>query len=167
MRQAFRVASIVAALALAGCGFRLRGTADVPFERVYVPGATGGIALNLKRNIIAGTHAKVVDEAKQADAVLQFTQEVRQKEILSLSGTGRVREYRLVYQVGFRVHDGKGGEYVQPSTIRLTRDISFNDTDILAKESEEGLLWGDMQTDMVSQIMRRLAAAQKPKPVVE
>ena len=78
-----------------------------------------------------------------------------------------MREYRLVYQVGFRVHDGKGGEYVPQSTIRLTRDITFNDTAILAKESEEGLLYGDMQTDMVQQIMRRLAAAQKPRPKVE
>jgi LPS-assembly lipoprotein len=150
--------------ALAACGFQLRGTADVPFETVYVPGASGGIALDLKRNIQAGTRAKVVDDPKQADAILQFTEETRQKEILSLTGTGRVREYRLIYRVGFRVHDGKGGNYVAPSTIRLTRDISFNDTEVLAKEAEESLLFRDMQTDMVQQVMRRLSGAQKPTP---
>ncbi len=149
-------------LALSACGFQLRGTANVPFETVYVPGATGGIALDLKRSIQAGTHAKVIDDPKAADAILQFTQELRQKNILSLTATGRVSEYRLVYRVGFRVHDGKGGEYVPPSVIELFRDISFNDTDVLAKETEEGLLYRDMQSDMVSQIMRRLAAAQKP-----
>ena len=150
-------------LALAGCGFQLRGTASVPFDSVYVPGATGGIALDLKRSIQAGTHAKVVDDPKQAQAILQFLQEQRQKVILSLSGTGRVREYRLVYHVVFRVHDGKGGDFVPPSTIDLSRDISFNDSDVLAKESEESLLIRDMQADMVSQIMRRLASAQPPK----
>ena len=154
-------------LLLAACGFQLRDTANVPFESVYVPGATGGIALDLKRNIQAGTRAKVVDDARQADAVVQFTQEARQKVILSLSGTGRVREYRLIYRVGFRVHDGKGSEYVLPTTIELTRDITFNDTEILAKEAEEQLLVRDMQTDMVQQIMRRLALAQKPRPRVE
>ena len=162
-----RAAAAALLLALAGCGFQLRGTADVPFDSVYVPGASGGIALDLKRSIQAGTRAKVVDNPKQADAILQFLQETRQKVILSLSGTGRVSEYRLVYRVGFRVHDGKGGEFVPPATIELTRDISFNDSDVLAKESEEGLLIRDMQSDMVQQIMRRLAAAQKPKPAVQ
>jgi LPS-assembly lipoprotein len=154
-------------LLLAGCGFRLRGTADVPFETLYLPSATSGIALDLKRNIQAGTNARVVDDPKQADAVLQFTEETRQKEILSLTGTGRVREFQLRYRVGFRVHDGKGAEYVPQSLIQLTRDVTFNDAEILAKEQEEQLLFRDMQTDMVQQIMRRLSAAKRPKPSVE
>lgn len=153
---------LVLALALAACGFRLRGTAEVPFQSVYVPGASG-IALDLKRNIQAGTRARVVDDPKEADAVLQFTEETRQKEILSLTGTGRVREFQLRYRVGFRVHDGKGADYVPASTIQLTRDVTFNDADILAKEAEEQLLFRDMQSDMVQQIMRRLAAAKRPQ----
>ena len=162
-----KVLTLVLVLLLAGCGFRLRGSAEVPFETLYLPGATTGIALDLKRNIQAGTNARVVDDPKQADAVLQFTEETRQKEILSLTGTGRVREFQLRYRVGFRVHDGKGAEYVPPSTIQLTRDVTFNDAEILAKEAEEQLLFRDMQADMVQQIMRRLAAAKRPKPRVE
>src|SRR5437899_12331139 len=95
-------------LALAGCGFRLRGTAEVPFSTVYLPSATGGIALDLKRNIQAGTNAKVVDDPKQAEAVLQFTEETRQKEILSLTGTGRVRECKLRFRRGDRPSYGMG-----------------------------------------------------------
>ena len=151
-------------LTLAACGFRLRGTADVPFETIFLPGATGGIALDLKRNIQVGTNAKVVDDAAKAEAVLQFTEETKQKEVLSLTGTGKVREFQLRYRVGFRVHDGKGGDYVPQSTIQLTRDVTFNDTEILAKEQEEQILVRDMQTDMVQQILRRLAAAKKPTP---
>jgi LPS-assembly lipoprotein len=154
--------AIVLAAALAGCGFQLRGAAPLPFDTLYVPGAGGGIALDLKRNIQAGSNAKVVDEAKQADAVLQFTREERQKVILSLTATGRVREFQLRYIVGFRVVDNKGNDYVPQSTIELTRDITFNDADVLAKESEEQLLYRDMQNDMVQQIMRRLAAAKRP-----
>jgi LPS-assembly lipoprotein len=106
----------------------------------------------------------VVDDPAKAEAVLQFTEEARQKEVLSLTGTGKVREFQLRYRVGFRVHDGKGGDYVPQSTIQLTRDVTFNDTEILAKEQEEQLLFRDMQTDMVQQILRRLAAAKKPTP---
>ncbi len=158
------VLAVALLLTLAACGFKLRGTAAVPFETIYLPGATGGIALDLKRNIQVGTNAKVVDNAAQAEAVMQFTEEAKQKEVLSLTGTGKVREFQLRYRVGFRVHDGKGGEYVPQSTIQLTRDVTFNDTEILAKEQEEQILFRDMQTDMVQQILRRLAAAKKPTP---
>jgi len=158
---------LLVALLLAGCGFKLRGTADVPFGTLYVPNANAGIALSLKRYIQAGTNARVVDDPKQADAILVLSAESREKQILSLTGTGAVREFQLRYRVGFRVHDGKGADYVPQSAIQLTRDITYSDTDVLAKETEEQLLFRDMQTDMVQQIMRRLAAAQKPKPPVE
>ena len=151
-------------LLAAGCGFRLRGTAEVPFTTLYLPNANTGLALDLKRNVLAGTNARVVDDPKGADALLAFTEEAREKEILSLTGTGRVREFQLRYRVSFRVHDGKGANYVPQSTIQLTRDVTFNDAEILAKEAEEQLLFRDMQADMVQQIMRRLAAAKPPKP---
>ena len=151
------------ALLVSACGFQLRGTAELPFDTIYLP-ATGGIGLDLKRNIVAGTRTAVVDDPKQAQALLEFIQETRQKDILSLSAAGRVREFRLLYQVAFRVHDGKGGEYLPAATLQLARDFTFNDAEVLAKEAEEQLLYREMQTDMVRQIMRRLSGAKKPNP---
>ena len=153
-------------MTLAGCGFRLRGTAEVPFETLYLPSSDSGIALDLKRNVQAGTRARVVTDPKQAEAILAFTEENREKNILSLTSAGRVSEFQLRYRVGFRVHDGKGGDYVPQTSIALTRDITFSDTDVLAKEAEEQLLFRDMQSDMVQQIMRRIAASRKPVPRV-
>jgi LPS-assembly lipoprotein len=161
MRTAVTVAMVTL---LAACGFQLRGTAALPFETIYMPGATGGIALDLKRNIQSGTHTTVVDDPKKADAVLEFTQETRQKVILSLAATGRVSEYQLVYRVGFRVHDAKGAEFLPVNTIELKRDVTFNDSVVLSKELEEANLYRDMQFDMVRQIMRRLESARAPKP---
>src|SRR3989338_5415674 len=117
---------------MAGCGFRLRGSAELPFETLYIPQSTSGIGLDLKRNIEAGTSAKVVADPRKAQAILQVDQEGRGKQILSLTGAGRVREFQLTYTVAFRVHDGKGGEYVPSNTIQLTREITFADTQILA-----------------------------------
>ena len=159
-----RALTLALALALAGCGFQLRGTADLPFETVFVPGATSGVALDIKRNIQSGTRTRVVDDVQSAQAVLQFLQETREKHILSLTGTGRVREFQLRYRVGFRLHDGKGGEFLPANTIELTRDVTYNDAEVLAKETEEQLLYRDMQFDMVQLVMRRLAAAQRPRP---
>jgi LPS-assembly lipoprotein len=157
MRVALAAAFV---LMLAACGFQLRGSANLPFETLYVPGATSGIALDLKRTIQTGTSTRVVDTPKDAQAVLEFTGETREKEILSLTGAGRVREFRLRYRVQYRVHDRKGREYIPLTTLLQVRDILFNDSIVLAKESEEQLLYHDMQSDMVQQIMRQLAAAQ-------
>jgi LPS-assembly lipoprotein len=167
MRLAFAIAAaLLLAALLPACGFQMRGTANLPFETIYLPPAGGpGIALDLRRNVRAGTNTRVVDDPKAAQAVLEFTQELRDRLILSLAATGRVREYQLRYQVSFRVHDGKGAEFVPVSTVQLTRDITYADSDVLSKEAEEQLLYRDMQTDMVQLIMRRLAAATPPKPV--
>jgi LPS-assembly lipoprotein len=153
----------LACLALAACGFQLRGTASLPFDTVFVPNATTGIALDIKRSIQAGTNARVVDDAKAAAAQLQFLEESRRKEILSLTAAGRVNEYRLFYRVRFRVSDGKGGDFLAPVAIQLFRDMTYDDAQVLAKEAEEQLLFRDMQQDMVQQVLRRIATAQPVK----
>jgi LPS-assembly lipoprotein len=157
-----RLALAAALSLLAACGFQLRGAADMPFDTLYLHGATGGIALELKRNIQSGSATRVVDDPQAAQAQLLFSEETRIKEILALSTAGRVREYRLIYRVGFRVGDGKGGDFVPPSTVTLTRDVTYDDAVALAKETEEQQLYRDMQADMVQQIMRRIAAARPP-----
>jgi len=144
---------------LSGCGFQLRGQSTLPFDTLFIQGNTPFI-VELKRNVASGTQTKIVDRAEGADAVLNLSAEAREKVILSLDTAGRVREYQLRYRVGFYVHNGKGQNWIPTSEIALTRDISFNDAQIIAKENEEALLYRDMQTDMVQQIVRRLTRAK-------
>jgi LPS-assembly lipoprotein len=154
--------ALPAALAalLAACGFHLRGQAELPFETLYVPG-TSSLAVELRRNVIAASKTKLADAPKNAQAVLGFTTEAREKVILSFTSTGKVNEYRLRYRVGFRVTDPNGAQVFLPtSEILLTRDMTYNDAQVIAKEAEEQVLYRDMQTDMVQQIMRRLGAAR-------
>jgi len=147
--------------ALAGCGFQLRGQASLPFDTLYMPGASP-LVVELKRNVVAGTHSKLVNSEKDAKAILGFTNEVREKVVLSFNTSGLVREYQLRYRVGFRLYDAKGRNYLPPNEIQLTRDVSFNEAQVLAKETEDALLYRDMQTDMVQQIIRRIVAAKVP-----
>ena len=147
--------------ALAGCGFQLRGQASLPFDTLYVPGASP-LVVELKRNLVAGTHSKLVNSEKDAKAILGFTSEVREKVVLSFNTSGLVREYQLRYRVGFRLYDAKGRNYIPPNEIQLTRDVSFNEAQVLAKEAEDALLYRDMQTDMVQQIIRRIVSAKVP-----
>jgi LPS-assembly lipoprotein len=156
-------ALVAAALyaALTGCGFQLRGQASLPFDTLYMPGASP-LVVELKRNVVAGTHSKLVNSEKDAKAILGFTHEVREKVILSFNTSGLVREYQLRYRVGFRLFDAKGRNYIPPNEIQLTRDVSFNEGQVLAKETEDALLYRDMQSDMVQQILRRIVAAKVP-----
>jgi len=154
-----RAVLLVAAAFLAGCGFQLRGQASLPFETLYIPGSTP-LAVELKRNVTASSKTRLVDSPDKAQAVLAFTDEARDKTILTFTAAGKVNEYRLRYRVGFRVTDSKAAQVFLPtSEILLTRDMSFNDAQVIAKEAEEAVLYHDMQTDMVQQIMRRLVAA--------
>jgi LPS-assembly lipoprotein len=154
---------VIAAL-LAACGFHLRGQAELPFESLHIPG-NNPLAVELKRNVAAASKTRLVDKPGDAQAVLGFTQELRDKIILSFSAAGRVSEYQLRYRVGFRVTDPKGAQvYLPSSEILVTRDMGYSDAQVLAKETEEALLFRDMQRDMVQQIMRRLVAA-KPATV--
>src|SRR5216684_4953280 len=155
------VAGAIAAL-LAACGFHLRGQEQMPFETLYIPG-NNQLVVELKRNVAAASKTRLVDRPGDAQAVLGFTEELRDKIILSFSSAGRVSEYQLRYRVGFRVTDSKGVQVYLPTIeILLTRDVSYSDAQVLAKETEEALLYRDMQSDMVQQIMRRLVAAAKP-----
>ena len=155
-------AGVTAAL-LAACGFHLRGQAQLPFESLHIPG-NNPLVVELKRNVVAASRTRLVDSPGEAQALLGFTEELREKVILSFN-QGRVSEYQLRYRVGFRVTDAKGARvYLPTSEILLTRDMAYSDAQVLAKETEEALLFRDMQRDMVQQIIRRLVAA-KPATV--
>lgn len=154
-----RLAVLAACLLFASCGFHLRGQLTLPFSTMHVPGSSA-LALELKRSIAAGAQVRVLDDPKAAQASLQILTDTREKQILSVSAAGRVREFELRYRVSVRLVDAAGKELMPASEILLKRDFTFNDAQVLAKESEEALLYKDMQSDAVQQVIRRLAAVR-------
>lgn len=156
--------ALLCVLLLAGCGFHLRKAATLPFESLYVQAPVGSqFSGQFKRTVAAGG-TRIVEDPKQAAATLVLVGELREKSILSLSGGGRVREFQLRYRMSYRVIDGKGAEILPTAEIVLTRDFSFNDQETLSKEAEEALLFRDMQSDAVQQLVRRLQVAKPSGP---
>ena len=88
-------------------------------------------------------------------------QELREKVVVRRTSTGAIREFQLRLRYRFRVRSRNGIELIPDTEIMLTRDINFNETGALSKESEEGLLYKDMETDLVLQLQRRLAAIRQ------
>jgi LPS-assembly lipoprotein len=151
-----------AALVLAACGFQLRGSAELPFESLWIEmPESNPLGAELKRNLRSGTRTRVAARRDEAEAVLLPTREQRGKTILSLSSSGRVREFRLSYSFEFRVADQRGRDLIDPVRLMIERDFPFNDNQVLSKELEEALMYREMQTDIVQQVLRRLAAAQR------
>jgi LPS-assembly lipoprotein len=160
-------AVLAVALTVSGCGFHLRGDSGhytLPFPSLYVGlPESSPLAIDLKRNIRANGGTTVVGTAREADGVVEVLsnpEKTKTKSILSLNSNGRVRQYLLTYSIVFRVLDKQGAELLGPTQITLTRPIDFNETQLLAKEQEEALLYKDMQTDLVQQMMRRIAAVK-------
>jgi LPS-assembly lipoprotein len=153
-------------VALGACGFHLRGSTELPFATLWVGFSDASpLGTEFRRYIRGGTSTRLVEDPTKADAKLQVLGESREKEILSLDGTGQVREYALYYIFVFRVDDGKGRDFIAPTRITLKRDISVDNNTILAKQAEEELLYRDMQSDLVQQLLRRLAAVKtEPAP---
>ncbi|MEW6314526.1 MAG: LPS assembly lipoprotein LptE [Pseudomonadota bacterium] len=161
MRVLAAHATFVLLLLLAGCGFHLRGTALLPFDSIHVAGAeNSSFVAELKRALEGSSNARIVNDPTEAQAVLHIASEARDKRILSLSGGGKVREFQLYYHVAFHLDDGKGHDYIPGGEISIKRDFSYDDAQILAKESEEALLYRDMQADAVQQMLHRIAAAR-------
>ncbi|MCC2958002.1 LPS assembly lipoprotein LptE [Massilia sp. IC2-477] len=158
--------AVLAAAILAGCGFQLRGSNgqyNMPFKSIYLAFTeTSPLGTELKRNLRAGDGVRIETDASKAEALFDVLSESRGKAILSLNSLGRVREYSLSYTLVFRVRDASNRELLGPTEITLRRNIAFDESQVLAKESEEQLLYRDMQADLVQQILRRLAAI---KPV--
>jgi len=152
-------AAAMLCMALAACGFQLRGQAALPFESLHVSGSTQ-FASQVARAVRAGSQTRITANPKDAQVTLQIINESRERSILSLSSGGRVRELQLRYRVAYRLHDQSNKEYIPTSEILLKRDLSYNDTDVIAKEQEEGLLFRDMQNDAVQQLVRRLQATR-------
>lgn len=151
---------LVSTLMLSACGFELRGAADLAFKSIYIQGPNYTVSKDL-RKALAINDVTIVNNAKEADLLLEFLSEVYDRRILSLSGRGRVTEYELLYNLNFRIREAGSELWGPVQTIEGRRDFSYDDTQVLAKSYEETRLREDMQADAVREIMRRLTA-QKP-----
>ncbi len=165
-RRAFLVfaasSASLALISLNGCGFALRKAPNFAFTTLYSSlGESSPLGVELRRSLQATGKVKVISDARflnEAQVVLDVLLDQREKVVLSLNSTGQVREFQLRLRFRFRLRTLAGKELIPASEITLQREISFNESAVLAKDAEENLLYRDMQNDLVQQIMRRLAA---------
>ena len=160
-----RIAAHSGLLLLTACGFELRKAPNYPFKTLYLSVAEASlIGQELKRNIAASGQVEVITDARQierADVIFDFLLELPEKVILSRTSSGAVREFQLRFRIRFRLRSRDGYELIPDTELAQERIISFNESAALSKESEEQLLYRDMRSDIVQQVLRRLGAVRQ------
>jgi LPS-assembly lipoprotein len=154
--------SLLVLAPLAACGFRLRGAVDLPFTAIAITGnPSPPMRADLQTAVLTGTDVKVAINPRDADLILEITNELTGREILAYNASGQISAYRLNIRVGFRAFDVAGNEIVPESEVYLTRDMDFSVSTVLANDAQVQGFLGLMRRDLAIQILRRVAASAK------
>ena len=148
---------------LAACGFQLRQAPEFGFRRIALAMPNTALATELRRQLQGSGRVEVLQEPAHAvggDVVLESPGEQRERTVVSVTATGEVREFQLRLRFGFRLRTPEGRELLPMSEITRQIDQSYSETAALSKEQEALMLYQSMQSDIVQQVMRRLATVR-------
>ena len=146
------------------CGFKLRGSVSIPYKAIAITGSPSPLLRSdLEMMILTGSDSRVVNNAKDADLILDIIREVNSREILAYSSTGQISAYRLNSRVAFMATDQNGVDVVPESEIYVTRDMDFSVSTVLATDVQQQQFTNAMRMDLSLQILRRISAATKPR----
>ena len=165
MRRAPNLAlCVVLCLGLAACGFKLRSSWSLPYESLFLDIPTQSeFGAQLKRTLRGSQATRITERADDAEATFKPTGESRERKVITYSSAGRVREVQLIYRYSFRIVNREGSDLIAPATVTMTRDMTYDEANALAKAAEEDLIWRDMMNDLTQQIMRQLAGTTRHK----
>ena len=147
---------------LAGCGFELRRAPELRFRTIQLTGfkPRSPLADELRMNIDASTTTLVVDTLPQAQVILEAVTDLRERLVVASSSAGQVTELQLRERFTFRLRSVAGKELIPSTELLLIRDMNYTENAALGKEQEEAFLFRAMQSDIVAQVLRRLASVQ-------
>ncbi len=160
--------ALAAAPVLAGCGFALRQAHQFAFRSIHLAlPANSALGTELRRQLEGTGGVQVIQDAaraSQADVVLESAGEQRVRTVVSSTATGEVREFQLRLRFSFRVRTPAGRELLPEAEIQRQIDQSYAESAALSKEAEALMLYQNMQSDIVQQVMRRLATIKWAPP---
>lgn len=154
------VVLIAAAVSLPACGWRLQGTARLPevMSIAYVDTENRYSDFNRAlRKSLAASGARLVGDRSQASGVIRIRIDTTGQRVLSVSARNTPEEYEVFYVVEYSV-EGPSGELIPTQRLELTRDYSYDETAVLAKQREHVILREALARDLAGQVVRRLAA---------
>ena len=145
---------------LGGCGFHLRGAAEVPQELspIYVQTAGAFRVGRALRIALRGNDIELAASPAEAAMIIRILQEIQDSRVNAVNSQGKVIARDLIYRVSFDAIDAGGGQLAQRQTITLSREHVNPEEEVIGKAEEAEMIRRDMAEDMADRILRRLKA---------
>lgn len=147
-------------LALAGCGFHLRGAPAVPPEmaRTYIDAEDRHSLFYRKlRRELRAAGVRVVESPADASAVFSILADATDQRVLSVSARNVPREYEVYYTISYALRSGEQ-VMMERQDQTVTRDYTWDERLVLGKSHEEDLLRESIAEDLVRIVMIQLSA---------
>ena len=161
-RLALATLAIAAAATLAACGFHRRIAQPLNYERIALTGFAdrSTMADEIRRALPSTAH--IAANVLESQVVIEAIEDTQKTTVEASTAFGQVRELELHVKLRYRVLDPNGTELLPLADVERFRDMTYDEKDALAKDTELKALYRDMQSDMAYQLIRVLAAVGKP-----
>jgi len=157
---ALLMAVLVSVLALAGCGFHLRGAVDIPPDLSPLYIQSGGAVGAAIESRLTGSGVTLTNVPSEAGLILRILSQSRSSRVVALDVDGKGLAYLLTYRVTFDARDATGNELVSQQSLGLDRTFDDNpDVAVLGKALESDIIYQDLASDAADQVLLRLRAA--------
>lgn len=143
-----------------GCGFHLRGTADVPIwlnnVNITVEHAHRDLA-NILAEELRSYHVKLCPNPALANYMVIIEHDEFKEHITSISSGSLSRQYNLSYQVFFKLVKANGEELIPLTSVKVNRNMTVNTNRMLGSNQEESLLKAEMRRAAVTKLLYRIS----------
>lgn len=147
------------ALLVAGCGFQIQGALTIPPEmaRTYISvDDKNSQFYRALREQLQAAGIDIVDSAAASAATLSITFDETDQRVLSVSARNVPTEYEVYYTIRYGIDDG-ARNLLQPQTLTVTRNYTYDSRLVLGKAREEELLRKAIVEDLVRIVMKQIA----------
>ena len=159
-RARWLLLSLCLASLLTGCGWRLQGTSKLSpvMGTTYVETDDRYTDFNRAlRDSLEASGARIARNKDEATAIVRIIKDESGQRVLTVSGRNTPEEYEVFYSIEYAV-DGRTEELIPPQRVELTRDYSYDETAVLAKQKEQAILREALARDLAGLVVRRLAS---------
>jgi LPS-assembly lipoprotein len=145
---------------LAGCGYQLQGTAKLSAVMATTYIETDDRYTDFNRALrerLEASGARLTRNKEDATAVVRVIRDDSGQRVLTVSGRNTPEEYEVFYSIEYAV-SGRTEELIPPQRVELTREYSYDETAVLAKQTEQAILREALARDLAGLVVRRMAS---------
>jgi LPS-assembly lipoprotein len=154
------ISLFVSVCALAGCGWRLQGSSHISETASITYVDARDTYTDFHRALVrtlSSSGARVVADSGEAKAIVHVRKDESGQRVLSVSARNTPEEYEVYYKIEYSVEAG-GTEVIGPQILELTREYSYDEGAVLAKQREQTILRDALARDLAALVVRRLGA---------